>query len=68
MACPDKKRDEVIIKEVQRRKALANEPQYFYETLLFDCELQLAILGIDEKEIQKIEPTDTGWAIYIKRT
>jgi len=63
MACPDKRKDEAIIKVVARRKSAAKQEQVMeWSGTLMD----FYQFGKDE-DISSIWKTDTGYAVAIKQ-
>lgn len=70
MACPNKKEDEKIIAEYNRRKALKTAPEiqptYQYTYVWEGSLLNIQLKGIDESKIVSIRQYETGkWECII---
>jgi len=69
MACPDRYRDQRIIAEVERRKAVKQMPvaPKDFQVVEVDGELQNVLLtDIPEQDILKIQKSANGWQVYVK--
>lgn len=71
MACPNRDDDLRIIAEVERRKLATPAPKAedeIVDQIVFDSTLQEVVFsGIEEEAIAKIERTDEGWKVTLKR-
>lgn len=69
MACPDRKNDQRILAEIERRKAIKQMPVASEESNIIEVsgELQEVLLAdIPEQDILKIQKSPNGWQVYVK--
>jgi len=69
MACPDRKNDQRILAEIERRKAAKQIPVASDDIQVIEVsgELQEVLLtDIPEQDILKIQKSPNGWQVYVK--
>ena len=69
MACPDRKNDAKILREIERRKTIlfSSKPENNVEYITFhnNERLENIITFFDSDKIQSIEKTDDGWILAL---
>lgn len=63
MSCPDKKRDQVILLEIERRKKLKNSNVPISGEYMHPITLEQIIMETPEESIKQILRTENGWLI-----
>lgn len=63
MSCPDKKRDQVILLEIERRKKLKNANMPISGEYMNPITLEQIIMETPEESIKQILRTENGWLI-----